>query len=333
MDMQVQSKMNRIINYQDFYRDNINLTTYKVYELKNIAKKYKLHVTGTKPILIGRITDYFKKIKNVSKIQSIMRRHIIKNMNKMKGPALRNRKICTNETDFYTLEPLENINYHDFYSYKDNEGFVYGFDINSLVTLLRKKSVIHNPYNRIVMNFDTIRNISVISKLNRQIHNINNDYFNSEQTVRDQTIERMNIIRNKETNERVRDLFYEIDLLGNYTSMNWFHDMTSDDCITFLRQILEIWNIRSNMPILTKKRICPYFNPFIEGVHNINVRKNDIHDIEVLKKTSITIMENLIYTGINEEYKQLGAIIVLTALTTVSNDAREKMPFYYESLH
>ena len=37
--------------------------------------------------------------------------------------ALYDRKICTNETDFYTLEPLENINYYYFFSYKDEEGF------------------------------------------------------------------------------------------------------------------------------------------------------------------------------------------------------------------
>tara|TARA_B100001173_G_C15976275_1_gene542334 strand:- start:138 stop:1139 length:1002 start_codon:yes stop_codon:yes gene_type:complete len=332
MDMQVQSKMNNIINYHEFFKDNINLHSYRVFELKNIAKKYKLHVTGTKPVLIERITLYFIKIKNIVKIQSLIRRHIIKNIIHLKGPALHNRKICTNDTDFYTLEPLGNINYYDFFSYKDEEGFTYGFDINSLITLLRKKSVINNPYNRNTINFDTIRNVSIISKLNKQIHGINNESFNSEQTMREQTIDRMNNIRNNELNQRVRNLFYEIDLLGNYTSPNWFHNLSIDDCILFLRQIWDIWNYRSNMPMLTRKRICPYFFPFHEGVHNINIRHNNIRNLEALKKTSITIMENLIYTGINDEYKQLGAILVLTSLTSVSNEAREQLPWLYESL-
>ena len=128
MDMQVQSKMNNIINYHIFFKDNINLHSYRVFELKNIAKKYKLHVTGTKPVLIERIKLYFIKIKNIVKIQSLIRRHIIKNIIYLKGPGLYNRKICTNETDFYTLDLLENINYYDFFSYKDEEGFTYGFD-------------------------------------------------------------------------------------------------------------------------------------------------------------------------------------------------------------
>lgn len=332
MDMQVQSKMNNIINYHIFFKDNINLHSYRVFELKNIAKKYKLHVTGTKPVLIERITLYFIKIKNIVKIQSLIRRHIIKNIIHLKGPGLYNRKICTNETDFYTLDLLENINYYDFFSYKDEEGFTYGFDINSLVTLLRKKSVINNPYNRNIMSFDTIRNISIISKLNKQIHGITNESFNSEQTMREQTIDRMNNIRNNEINQRIRNLFYEIDLLGNYTSTDWFNNLSTDDCLMFLRQIWDIWNYRSNMPILTRKRICPYFNPFYEGVNNINIHHNNIRDLEALKKTSITIMENLIYTGINDEYKQLGAILVLTSLTSVSNEARTHLPWLYESL-
>ena len=54
--------MNNIINYYDFFKDNIILQKYRVFELKNIAKKYKLHVTGTKPTLIEKITTYFIKL-------------------------------------------------------------------------------------------------------------------------------------------------------------------------------------------------------------------------------------------------------------------------------
>ena len=83
------------------------------------------------------------------------------------------------------------------------------------------------------MSFDTIRNVSVISKLNRQIYNIKNDSFNCEQTMREQTIDRMNNIRNNNMNQRVRNLFYEIDLLGNYTSSDWFHGLSTDIVIYF----------------------------------------------------------------------------------------------------
>ena len=85
--------------------------------------------------------------------------------------------------------------------------------------------------------------------------------------------------------------------------------------------------------MLTRKRVCPYFNPFFDGVNNLHIRDGNIRDIESLKKTCLTIMENLIYTGINDQYKQIGATIVLTALTAVSMGAREGFPWLYESLH
>ena len=39
----------------------------------------------------------------------------------------------------------------------------------------------------------------------------------------------------------------------------------------------------------------------------------------------------MIYTGISDEYKQQGAIIVLTAITLVSQNAREMLPWLYDS--
>ena len=332
MDMHAQSKMNEIVNYHTYFRDNVCLKRYKVYQLKNIAKKYKLHISGTKTVLIKRIIEFFEKLKKIVKIQSLLRSKIIRNMISLKGPALKNPKICTNETDFYSLEPLNEINYYDFFSFSDDEGFTYGFNINSLILLLKKKSVIHNPYNRKTISYEIIRNISALMKLNKRMHGIRSEALNHDHTVREQTIARMQAIRNKDLDARIHDLFYEIDLLGNYTSSTWLQSLSIEQYVRFLRQMWEIWSVRSNMPVLTKKRICPYFDPFFEGVNNISIRHENIRDIVTLKTTCVTIMENLIYTGINNEYKQLGVILCLTALTTVSDDAREQLPWLYESL-
>ena len=44
------------------------------------------------------------------------------------------------------------------------------------------------------------------------------------------------------------------------------------------------------------------------------------------------VMEKLLYNAINEEFQKLGAIYILTALTIVSSDAAEAMPWYYLSV-
>jgi hypothetical protein len=103
------------INYTN-YTSSIILTKYKIPELKKIAKENKLHVSGSKPQLIERIHNYFIKCKKVVFIQKLFRGHIVKRSFKIRGPAFKNRKLCVNETDFYTLEPLEDIPYEEFHS-------------------------------------------------------------------------------------------------------------------------------------------------------------------------------------------------------------------------
>ena len=60
--MQVLSKLSKgddILKWSDYFKNDVNLKKFKVKELKEIAKSNKLHISGTKPVLIERIIDYF----------------------------------------------------------------------------------------------------------------------------------------------------------------------------------------------------------------------------------------------------------------------------------
>jgi hypothetical protein len=153
------------INYILFFKDNISLKKYKIPELKKIAKENNLHVSGSKPQLIDRIEQYFLKCKKIVNIQKIFRGHIVKKMFILRGIAFKNRKICVNETDFYTLEPLEDIPHEEFYSYTDEKNFTYGFNIQSLMSLYKQKGKIVNPYNRETVEFKKIRDMFILYHL------------------------------------------------------------------------------------------------------------------------------------------------------------------------
>ena len=45
------------------------------------------------------------------------------------------------------------------------------------------------------------------------------------------------------------------------------------------------------------------------------------------------ILENMVYSGINIEYRKIGTLHALSALTLVSVPARESMPWLYESVN
>ena len=53
-----------------------------------------------------------------------------------------------NQSDFFSLEELNDIENSQFYSFKDADGFIYGFDICSLYNMIVIEKILDNPYNR-----------------------------------------------------------------------------------------------------------------------------------------------------------------------------------------
>jgi hypothetical protein len=279
----------------------------------------------------------------------------------LKGEAFKNKKLCVNESDFYTLDPLEDIPYDEFYSYKDSKNFVYGFNISSLITLFKQKGKIINPYNREKVDFKIMNDIFTLYKLTKIIFpHIFNEKSDEQQTLpitNNQTRQthethqnrvftnvtnnhqltenvelhnRMQHIREKPINVRILELFMEIDLLGNYTDSNWFINLEKREYIRYYRYLYDIWHYRGQMTHETKRRICRLHDPFINtSLSSLNLATTTTDDCRAV---CLYIMENMVYTGIDVEYQKLGALHVLSVLTIVSMDARRNMMWLYESL-
>ena len=97
------------INYENFIKNKIQLTTYKLPELKAALKKHNLKISGKKEILVERLEGHFNHTFLAQRIQKVFRGWLIRNLIKLKGPALRNISICVNDKDFVTMEPLNEI--------------------------------------------------------------------------------------------------------------------------------------------------------------------------------------------------------------------------------
>lgn len=163
---------NSIITYSSYLKDkDKNLNSYKQIILKNTCKHNKLRVTGKKSILIERIKQYFKELMNALIIQSLIRRKQWNIYYNKRGPGFKERQLCSNITDFVTLEPINEIELSYFFSYKDDNNFVYGFNICSLINLIRSQQKFINPYNRTPFNGLTKKNIIQI---------YNNNFFINE---------------------------------------------------------------------------------------------------------------------------------------------------------
>ena len=61
---------------------------------------------------------------------------------------------------------------------------------------------------------------------------------------------------------------------------------------------------------------------------------NDLLELNTqqLKCRCLSVMEDMVYTGVENEYRTLGAFHVLSVLTVINGNARQNMPWLYESL-
>lgn len=377
------------LSYAKYIEDNVILQKYKIPELKHIAKSHKLRIGGTKKVLIDRIKNYFIHYGNTIKIQKIFRGHLVRKSFILRGPALRKRKLCVNETDGFTLEPLDEIAFELFYSYTDNKDFVYGFDLLSLITLYKNKGKIVNPYTREKLSVNTLCEILTLGRLikilfpnsldedtkyiiestyNRNIQSrrtggisivsppqsqttdvvatittipddyphtttrhrnpFNIDNFNERQR---EIFLKLEETRRLSMNQRIQDLFIEIDILGNYTQSYWFSNLDKRDLMRLFRFIYDFWNYRGQLNDQTKRSICYLYCPFT-NVRMINRSTYDNLTEEQARESCLAVMEHLIYCGVDIEYQKLGALHVLSGLTMVSMHARNNLYWLYESL-
>jgi hypothetical protein len=315
------------INNDDFIvpnENNYNLITkysYTIKQLKQIAQIYKLKISGIRKELVNRIFIYLRLSFFIIKIQKIFRGFLQRRYNFYHGPAFWDRSLCTNNTDFFTMDEITTLPHSQFFSYKDLDGFIYGFDILSLYNLILKSSKkVQNPYNRNEIQITVFNHISNIIRISK-IYNINIEINITD----DQT----SLSLQKIVELRSLELFQNIDYLGNYSNSNWFLSLNRIELLKFMRELNDIWNFRIQLTSEIKRSICPpHGDPFRNFRISCITSENDLF---IVKKHILEVLEKFVNTGIDRDSKSLGCYYVLGALTLVNPNAALSMPWLYQS--
>jgi hypothetical protein len=305
--------------------EQLKTEKYKMDELRKLCMQYKVSRAGNKEDITKRLYDYCKSSIVPLKIQKVVRGFLHRKLIKLRGPAFKKRNICTNETDFFTMDEMHEIPYEQFYSYKDMDGFVYGFNILSLHNLISKEGEnTKNPYNRNSITTDIKQDIRRIVKLSAIL-----------KTPLDIVIKQEVMDPRKRMEMKILELFQTMNSYGNYANSEWFTDLSRLEHIRFARELYDIWNYRAQLSNLKKYEICPpHGSPFLGTPYFTNAASNITLvslGIDVLIRFNVQIIENLVKSAIDIDNKTLGSFYVLTALTLVSQPAREAMPWLYEA--
>ena len=297
----------------------------KLDRLKQIARHFHLKTTGRKQVLKERIYQHITKSHFVVYVQKRFRGFIQRKLNDMRGPTFFKRNENINACDFMTLEPMEQIPYYQYFSFIDNDGFKYGFDISSIYHLFyNDMNNAKNPYNRNTLNTDIYQTIQDIIRLSKI-------YKHIETTIE---IETCQISNEKKIQLRIIELFQSINETGNYSDFKWFEQLNRRKLFNFMYEIMDIWNYRANLTLEAKMSICPPTGDPFSGIPQIlRILKTQNVTCVRLREIILIILEKFVYESFNLENKGLRVMYILTALTSVSHNAANSMPWLYESLH
>ena len=311
-----------INNYQKLTENNYNLQ-----HLKTMSKFYKLKLSGNKNELLNRIFVFLYLSYYIIKIQKLFRGKMQRILNNYFGPALYKREICTNNSDFVTMEDLKDLPYGQFYSYTDMDGRIYGFDIASIYNLIYKcndninsKVGGINPYNRNNIPTFVMIELKMITRICKILNIPINLSFDTNVG---------NVTDKKSIEMKALALFQNIDSLGNYSSPEWFLSLNRGSMVKLLRELSDIWNYRAQLSIEIKQKICPPSgDPFRH--FNLSVITNE-NEILKVKKMVLDILEKFVNNGVDRDSKTLGAYYVLGALTLVNESAACSLPWLFQS--
>lgn len=282
--------------------------------LKILCKQFNLKRTGKKSILLERIKEHLHRERCIVRIQSVFRGHLIRKFMRM----ICHYKCYINQDDFLSLENFRDIPFYERVHITENN-FIYGFHIYSLSKLLEKEHP-QNPYTRIPIERSTYEMVDTFIRLSK----ING-------FVKPETVEIQNAVISKKVKleRRVVSIFIDIDRLGHTTNIDWFHSMSRNRCIYFLRDLYDIWNYRASLSMQTKCNICPpNGNPFFDINRHTMMDKSHMR----IQHMILNVIDRLVNRGINQDSKFMGSSYVLCAFTLHVPEAAQQMPWYYESV-
>lgn len=263
------------INIDNFTGD---VKDYKLNDLKKYCNKYisKSPSKFKKQDYFNKLFEHHKKnlsykdqINHVITIQKYYRRWSLNHNVELRGKAYLNPKICNNDEDFYSYEPVEEIPPLYFFSYKDEQSVYWGFDIRSLKKLIEMRY--DNPYTTKPIPDEVKSNAMVlVNKLNQEQVTTNID-----NTI---VADRKSLVK-----QRFVDIFAQMEYTGYSCDVKWILDLNSIRLKRLYRELEDTWNYRANLAQSVKCSIIPPDGRLcVMPVHDYNNCNNRVELQEIL---------------------------------------------------
>jgi len=283
----------------DYYKKDIINNYIKLNNIINpniiikIKKKKKKELFDK---LCNTINSYkrFNDINVIIKLQSYIRRYLLKIKIKLKGPGI--YKPVNNEDDFYYSTNKSEIGFNYYFSYKDDSDNIWMFDIRSIYKLVRDSTKPLNPYTRNIIPDNVIKNIRKIigylKKNNIQI-----------------TLEHENIELDIES--KINDIIIKISSYGYNIEKNWIDRLNLYKLKKLYASFQDMWYYRIQLTPETRSMII---NDQLFSNNYMFV--NTLNDVLQIKTLLFNDVYKLINTT-NNNYSSMTAMWCIISFGTV----------------
>ena len=218
------------------------------------------------------------------------------------------------------MDVLFDIPIQYYIDYKDEEGFTYGFDIRSLHIIMSEANPI-NPFTQKQLILGASGK-NFFEKYTKKMTSVKEKEgvvkFDSPKLTKEQRFDQT-LIR----------VFQKIDMLGHYTDIAWFQNMSLYDLNNFYKGAYDIFAFRAQLSPEIRRKIVRdgiLFQNFIGNLHHIQERNKHILQYEILRE-----MERILDEGEDRDSKILGVTLILTVLVECSPAAAVALPHLVQS--
>ena len=265
----VQNNFINIVNFTDKpsdYLKNDIISTLNTIDKKKYNKSLKkdivFNILSSK---ISRFQHYTDNSNSVIMIQRYYKDKYNKQQSLIRGEGFLQKDLCNNKEDFFTYEPVNEIDDKYFFSYKDDNNIIWFFDVRSLKKLIELKQP--NPYTMISFNDNVIyRANKIIDNLKKS--NISTDFKDE--------IKQVEKDKKKLLKQKITDVFASIERLGLSVNTSWFTSLHIIQLKKVYGLMEDIWNYRAELSLQTKLRMCPpdgrIFNKHPHEIRNLSDR-------------------------------------------------------------
>ncbi len=238
------------------------------------------------------------------------------------GPAANDISLAHNDTEVYSMDPIDKIPSLYFFSYADSKKNIWAFDIRSLSHLMASGRSLTNPYTREALPESTLEKVRtrVTWLRNRKYPLL---YVQGEVLSPEQ-----------HWNQRVLDLFMKMESLGYLSASSWFNQLTMKENKIFYKALYELWTFRLGLTSQEKESIVPKHSRQDGKLFKQppEFLLTQTHELRWWQKLNLNTMTTLLTRSSDKTKQALGALYILMALVQVSDDAAEAYPWILETI-